>query len=145
VLVGLAACGGEDAADSAGGGGHDHDHAEEEASAAAADDSPPAFDKAAATTVVETTLRDYAFVGIPPTVQGPNVFFEATIAGSNTHELEVVDASGASVDEIPPHRKGPARTLAVVLEPGTYTVQCLVKEGTRTHAQLGMKTTLTVQ
>ena len=37
------------------------------------------------------------------------------------------------------------RSLAAVLEPGSSTVQCLAKEGTRTHAQLGMRRDLTVE
>ena len=126
---------------------NDDDHAHEEETAEEGDDeeTPPAFADDAATAKVDATLRDYAFVGIPPTVKGPNVLFTAEVAGSNTHELEVVDGAGDAVAEIPPFKTGAERKLTVVLEPGTYTVQCLVKEGTRTHAQLGMKQPLTVE
>lgn len=118
-------------------GGDDHAH----------DDAPAAtFPVEQATSEVATTLTDYAFIGLPATVQGPNVLFRATIRGGNEHELVVVSDGGATVGAIKPFRAADGeRTLAAVLEPGSYTVQCLVKEGTRTHAQLGMRRDLTVE
>lgn len=143
VAVLSAACGGGDDGPSGGGaaapsgaGEHEHDHP----------DTAPAFEREDATVEVETTLRDYAFVGIPATVRGPKVFFEATIAGSNSHELDIVGADGESRGTIPPFKAGAGeQTLAVELEPGRYVVQCLVREGTRTHAQLGMRQELVVE
>ncbi len=106
--------------------------------------APAAFGEAEADTVVEVTLQDHAFVGIPASLEGPKVFFKATNKGPSEHELEIVDSSGKPVGEIeamPPGRSG---TLALELEPGTYTAQCLVEEEGRTHAELGMKTTFQV-
>lgn len=144
IMAGVfASCGGGDgatdrrpAAGASGVGEHEHDHG----------DTAPAFARDDATVEVKTTLRDYAFVGIPPTARGPNVFFEATITGSNSHELDIVGADGESRGTIPPFKVGAGeQTLAVALEPGTYVVQCLVREGTRTHAQLGMRQELVVE
>lgn len=143
-LVGGACGGGSGNGGASDGGDHAHDHSEEIAEGAAADDAPPAFAEDAATTKVEVVLQDYAFVGLPQTVAGPNVFFAATIKGGNAHELEIVDETGETVDEIPPFQGRDERTLAVVLAPGTYTAQCLVEEGAKTHADLGMKQTFTV-
>jgi hypothetical protein len=95
-------------------------------------------------TKVEVVLQDYGFGGLPSEVQGPNVVFDATVKGSNCHELEVLDADGKPVGEIPAFPAGEEKVLGVELQPGTYTVQCLVKEGKVTHADLGMKATLTV-
>lgn len=115
------------------------DHGHDEAPAAT-------FQVEQATSEVVTTLTDYAFIGLPATVQGPNVLFRATIRGGNEHELVVVSEGGATVGAIKPFRAADGeRTLAAVLEPGSYTVQCLVKEGPRTHAQLGMRRDLTVE
>src|SRR3954452_16307822 len=112
-------------------------------SGAGGETEKPAFAEAEATTVVDVTLQDYAFVGLPATVQGPKVFFEATIKGAGPHELEIVSADGDDVAEIPSFESG-KKTLAVELKPGTYTAQCLLKEGAKTHAQLGMKQDFTV-
>jgi hypothetical protein len=99
-----------------------------------------------ATSEVMTTLTDYAFVGLPSAVEGPNVLFRATVRGGKAHELVVVDAEGRMRAAIGPFRAADGeRVLAAVLDPGRYTVQCLVKEGTRTHAQLGMRRDLTVE
>ncbi len=106
--------------------------------------APAPFGEAEADSVVDVTLEDYAFVGIPASLQGPKVFFKATNKGPSDHELEILDSSGKPVGEIeamPPGRSG---TLAVELKPGTYTAQCLVEAEGRTHAELGMKTTFQV-
>ena len=103
-----------------------------------------AFPESEANTVVDVTLQDYAFVGIPASVQGPKVFFKTTIKGSSTHELEILDAEGDAVDEIEAYEGGETKELALELAPGTYTAQCLVKEGAKTHKQLGMTQTFTV-
>jgi hypothetical protein len=108
-------------------------------------DAPPPFEEADATTKLDVTLQDYAFVGIPDTVRGPNVFFSASIKGSNRHELEILDADGEAVDEIEAFSGGGEHTMAVVLEPGTYTAQCILEEGARTHKELGMVKEFTVE
>jgi hypothetical protein len=102
------------------------------------------FTKANVDTKIDVVLQDYAFVGVPGEVKGPNVLFDATVKGSNCHELEVLDSAGKAVGEIPSFPKGEEKELGLELKPGTYTLQCLLKEGKVTHASLGMKATLTV-
>jgi hypothetical protein len=132
----LGACG-----SGSGSGGHSHD---EEASAPSTASTVPPFTKAEATTAVEVVLQDYAFVGLPDTVRGPNLFVTASIKGSNTHELVVFDEHDEVVEDLRPFKSPARQSLAVVLEPGTYVVRCLVKEGSRTHADLGMRRTFVV-
>ena len=129
-------CGGED------GPGDGHDHGD--AGAATTASTAPPFTKAEADTAVDVVLQDYAFVGIPDEVVGPNVHLTASIKGSNFHELLLDDESGELVEDLRPFKRPARQSLAVVLEPGTYTVECLVKEGSRTHAELGMRKTFTV-
>lgn len=68
----------------------------------------------------------------------------ASIKGSNSHELLLEDEDGELGEDLRPFKRPARQALAVVLEPGTYTVECLVKEGSRTHAELGMRKTFTV-
>ena len=103
-----------------------------------------AFPESEADTVVHVTLQDYAFVGIPTSIKGPKVFFEAVNKNQHDHELEILDASGDAVGEIAAFTGKDAKQLAVELEPGTYTAQCILKEGAKTHAQLGMTQQFTV-
>lgn len=107
--------------------------------------SEPAFAEGDETTKVEVTLQDYAFTGIPDTVKGPAVLFSAEVNGGNTHEIQVIDAGGQAVGVVHGFKTGTTKKLAVALEPGTYSAQCLIKEGSRTHADLGMKKTFTVE
>ena len=104
-----------------------------------------AFEEADADTVVHVTLKDFEFEGLPASVKGPKVFFEAKNEGEHPHELEILDSSGDAVDEIEAFGPDHEAALAVELEPGTYTIQCLVEEDGKTHADLGMKSTLTVE
>ena len=136
VLVIGAACGG--------GGEHAHDEAGDDASGSTTSSTAPPFTKAEATTAVEVVLQDYAFVGLPDTVQGPNLHVTASIKGSNTHELMIYDEQDALVEDLRPFKRPARQALAVVLEPGTYSARCLIKEGSRTHAELGMRKTFVV-
>ena len=141
ALLVLAGCGGEEdgGAGSATGAGEHGAHAEQGGSAKAR------FSSSEATTVVRTTLRDFAFDGVSPSVKGPKVLFEATNQGPSSHELVVADEDGREVGAIPPFDRGLTKTLAVELEPGRYTTRCVVRLGNRTHAQLGMETSFTVE
>ena len=100
----------------------------------------PAFSEAQADSVVDVSLQDFSFVGIPATVKGPKVFFKATNKGSADHELEILDASGKPVGEVAAMPSGKSGTLAVELKPGTYTAQCLVETNGKPHTESGMKT-----
>ena len=128
-----------------GDGGDGHDHAGEDASSSSSTASTaPPFVKADASTAVDVVLQDYAFVGLPDTVAGPNVHLTASIKGSNTHELVLYDEDDVLVEDLRPFKRPARQALAVVLDPGTYSAQCLIKEGSRTHAELGMRKTFTV-
>lgn len=110
------------------------------------EEETPGFPESEADTVLEYKLVDYAFEG-PSTAKGPKVYFEAENEGTQEHELEVLDPDGEPVGEIeafPPG--GTSEPLAVELEPGTYTLQCLVEtpEG-KVHKDLGMVADLTVE
>jgi hypothetical protein len=127
-----------------GGGGGDHAHDEEASAVSSTASTAPPFVKADATTAVDVVLQDYAFVGLPDTVVGPNVHLTASIKGSNTHELMLYDEDDELVEDLRPFKRPARQALAVVLEPGTYSARCLIKEGSRTHAELGMRKTFTV-
>jgi len=139
ALALLGACG----TDGSGSGTADDGHAHSHDPATTATTAPP-FAKADATTAIDVLLQDYAFVGIPDTIAGPNVHFATSIKGSNAHELLVYDADDELAGDVGPFKRPGRLGLAVVLAPGTYRVACLVKEGSRTHAELGMRKTFTV-
>jgi uncharacterized cupredoxin-like copper-binding protein len=105
----------------------------------------PAFAEREATTVIEVTTEDHRFVDIPATAKGPRIFFKASTKGSTDHELEVIDADGRRVGKVYALKPGSSGSLAIELQPGTYTVQCLVETGGKPHSQLGMQNKLTVQ
>ena len=113
-------------------GSHAHGEAEKE------------FAEGEEDSTVAVTLKDYAFEGVPTETKGENVLFEARVT-TGEHELEVLDADGKALGEIEPFKAGDGmKELALHLEPGTYTLQCLVEEGAKTHKELGMVATLTV-
>ncbi len=116
------------------GSGGGHDHGEQKA----------AFAEGQEDTRVEVTMRDYAF-SMPTTIKGPKVLFVVTNEGASEHEFLVVDEGGKEVGGLEPFGKGVTKTLALELQPGAYRAQCLVKEGQRTHAELGMETPFTVE
>ena len=103
------------------------------------------FPRSEADTAVDATMRDHVFAGIPATVKGPKVFFDVKNEGPRQHEFLVAHADGKAAAEIEPYDTGRTETLAAELPPGTYKVRCLVQEGDKTHADLGMETTFTVE
>ena len=102
------------------------------------------FGEDEADTVVDVALNDFAFVGLPQTVKGPQVFFRASNEGNEEHELVVmqVDEPLYELEAVPPGAEG---TLAAELEPGTYRIVCLVDKDGKTHEELGMVVELTVE
>lgn len=105
----------------------------------------PAFKEAAADTRADYTLVDYSFQG-PDSVKGTKVWFTARNTGTENHELEILDASGEALGEIAEFApNAEAEPLAVELQPGTYTLQCILETADgRVHKDLGMVKTLTV-
>ncbi|MDQ3680643.1 MAG: hypothetical protein M3378_08915 [Actinomycetota bacterium] len=147
LVVGLAACGdGEDrpstggSASGSGTGTGSGSHAGEHGGEA------KSFPESEANTVVRSTLRDFAFEGVGPTAKGPKVYFEADNQGPSEHELVVVDEQGKELGEIEAFDKGEqSKPLALELERGRYATRCLVKLGDKTHADLGMEASFTVE
>lgn len=150
VVMGAAgACGsGEDRPDGASGsasdsgsGEHDHGGAHDHGGG-----ESPTFDRAGADTALDVVLRDFAIDGLPATaVKGPKIFFSARNGGQAEHELVIVHEDGKEAGGIPPFAKGGTKEVAVELPPGRYRAQCLVREGARTHAELGMQTDFSVE
>lgn len=105
----------------------------------------PAFEETEADTRLDYRLVDYAFDG-PNTAQGPKVYFTAVNEGTENHELEVLDGSGEALGEIAEFAPGAgAEPLALELEPGEYTLQCILETADgRVHKDLGMALKLTV-
>lgn len=107
---------------------------------------PAEFSEADADTVVDVSFNDFAFVGLPQSVKGPQVFFMATNQGKEEHELMIMkgdtDEMLVELEAIPPGEKG---TLAAELEAGTYRIVCLVETDGKPHEELGMVAQLTVE
>jgi uncharacterized cupredoxin-like copper-binding protein len=103
-----------------------------------------AFSRAKASAKIDLDLVDFSFVGMPAQASGPTLFFTAVNKGPSEHEIVIADQDGKELAAVKPFAKGDKRDLAVELQPGTYVIQCLVKQGDQTHAQLGMKNTFVV-
>ena len=136
VFAFVAACGGNGSPEGAGDEGSDgHDHAH---------DAPAAsFTEQEADTHAEVTLKDFEFVGLPASIKGPRVYLELVNVGTVQHEMMILAPDGKMVAAAPPFPSG-TKSLAAKLPAGAYTVECLVREGDKSHADLGMKTQLTV-
>lgn len=96
-------------------------------------------------TVVEVGLENYRFEGLPDTIKGPKVRFDAVNRGPSEHELEVIGPDGKAVGEIEAMPAGEMGSMEVNLPPGKYAAQCLVEEEGKTHAELGMTQNFTVK
>ncbi len=114
-------------------------------SAAEEGGTTPAFSSNEADSVVRVTAVDYQFELEETAAEGPKVFFEVHNAGDEDHEFEVLDENGDAVDEIEAFGPSQTRQLALELEPGRYTLQCLVEtEDGQVHADLGMTDTFPI-
>jgi hypothetical protein len=105
----------------------------------------PMFEEADADAVLDYELLDYRFEG-PAEVEGRKIYFKAANKGTEDHELEVLDANGdpmGEVEAMPPKAEGSA---ALELEPGTYTLQCILETADgKVHRDLGMVMDLEVK
>ena len=135
ILAFASACGGASAPEGTGDEASDHEH--EHAPAAK-------FEAADADSRAEIALKDFEFSGLPPTLKGPKVHFTLVNVGAVQHEMLVFGADGKEIAAAPPFPGGNSKDLAAELPPGSYSVECRVKEGNKTHADLGMKAALTV-
>lgn len=81
--------------------------------------------------------KEYAITLDKTQIKAGSITFNVKNIGTLPHNLEVVELKKVSenIDS------GKSATLTVDLQPGTYTVICNIPG----HAQLGMKTTITVQ
>jgi uncharacterized cupredoxin-like copper-binding protein len=105
----------------------------------------PAFEEADADAVLDYELVDYRFEG-PDEVEGQKIFFKAANHGSEDHELEVLDPNGEPVGEVEAMAPGEEGSAALELEPGTYTLQCILETADGTvHRDLGMHMELEVK
>ena len=138
LLVLLAsACGsGHDHDDEAGGEPADEEHTHNEPAAA--------FTEEEADTRAEVSLKDFAFVGLPADLKGPKLYLRLVNVGTVQHELLVIDGGGREVAASSPFPTGNTKTLVAELPPGSYTVECRVKEGDKLHSDLGMKMPVSV-
>jgi hypothetical protein len=90
-------------------------------------------------TSVDVAAREFAFDGTPPSVPAGDVDFTIRNRGALTHQLIVVGADGEPAAEADGIRPGATRSLSVRLRPGHWTIVCMLKQGARTHADLGMR------
>jgi uncharacterized cupredoxin-like copper-binding protein len=105
----------------------------------------PAFEEADADAVLDYALLDYRFEG-PKTAEGHKIFFKAVNDGTEDHELEVLDPKGEPVGEVEAMPPGEEGSAALELEPGTYTLQCILETADgRVHRDLGMVAELEVK
>ncbi|MGH9022186.1 MAG: hypothetical protein ACRDV9_03665 [Acidimicrobiia bacterium] len=91
------------------------------------------------TTVLQVQLKEYSFEGIPASVTGPEVRFEATNAGRGAHELEIRGSKGELLGEVKSMPPGATGAIQLNLAPGSYVAQCQVPAGSKTHADFGMR------
>ena len=132
------ACGGDggDGAASQNGGHDDHGGAEGQVAK---------FARGEADKIVDVTMVDFAYRDLPSTIKGRKVFFSVRNDGPSAHEFIVFSEAGGSLGGVHINEVGKTDSAALTLEPGRYAVQCLLNEGNRTHAELGMKATFAVE
>jgi hypothetical protein len=110
------------------------------------EDRRTAFERDEADSVLSYLLVDYS-IGGDSQAKGPKLWFQVANAGSQAHELEVLDDQGKPVGGIQAFAAGASPdALALELEPGTYTLQCTLKnKDGKVHRDLGMVTKLVVE
>jgi uncharacterized cupredoxin-like copper-binding protein len=105
----------------------------------------PPFEEQDADAVLDYELLDYRFEG-PDEVEGKKVWFNAANNGTEDHELEVLDLNGDPLGEVEAMPPGAEGSAALELEPGTYTLQCILETADgRSHRDLGMVMDLAVK
>ena len=105
----------------------------------AACSAPPA-DEPSEASPIEVTVADFMIDPAELEVTAGSASFVVRNDGPTPHNLSIRDAAGelvAATDDLSP---GDGETIAVELEPGTYTIFCSLAG----HESLGMSGTLTV-
>ncbi|HEX6380599.1 MAG TPA: hypothetical protein VF180_05110 [Acidimicrobiia bacterium] len=106
----------------------------------------PPFSEKEADSVLSYILVDYS-IGGDAQAEGPRVLAKVANAGSQYHELEVIDGEGKRLGRVPPFPVGMTlKPLYLELKPGTYTLRCNVTNPDgKVHRDLGMNTKLVVK
>lgn len=106
----------------------------------------PPFSEKEADSVLSYILVDYS-IGGDAQAEGPRVLAKVANAGSQYHELEVIDGEGKRLGRVPPFPVGMTlKPLYLELKPGTYTLRCNVTNPDgKIHRDLGMNTKLVVK
>lgn len=106
----------------------------------------PPFSEREADSVLSYILVDYS-IGGETQAEGPKVLAKVVNAGSQYHEMEVIDEQGERLGRVPPFPTGMTlKPLYLNLKPGTYTLQCTVTNPDgKVHRDLGMITKLMVR
>lgn len=106
----------------------------------------PPFSEKEADSVLSYILVDYS-IGGDAQAEGPKVLAKVVNAGSQYHELEVVDGEGKRLGRVPPFPVGMTlKPLYLDLKPGTYTLRCNVTNPDgKVHRDIGMTTKLVVK
>jgi plastocyanin len=133
-ILGLAACGGDDADPAP--------TAEEETSQQVEEDGAETGEDNTDGDVVETvtvTASEMALSGLPETLPAGTIEVVFDNVGEAPHDLVVEELGDEQV--IPTIDGGESQTGTVTLEPGTYTFYCAVGN----HRGMGMEATVTVE
>ena len=106
----------------------------------------PPFSEKEADSVLSYILVDYS-IGGETQAEGPKVLAKVVNAGSQYHELEVIDGEDQRLGRVPPFPVGMTlKPLYLNLKPGTYTLRCNVTNPDgKVHRDLGMTTKLVVK
>lgn len=158
TVIGLSACGDEGRGGSDTGVGTDSSDSEEAACAPVGEDL-----ESEATETLAVQLDDYAFVPPTPEVEAGVVTFAAENVGRENHELAFLPGGGevpmtgegepdeaalADAGAFELEAFGPGQTCEATydLEPGTYTLFCIVASSDgETHHEKGMEGELVVR
>ena len=106
----------------------------------------PPFTEKDADSVLSYILVDYS-IGGQTQAEGPKVLAKVVNAGSQYHELEIVNDQGKRLGRVPPFPVGMTlKPMYLKLNPGTYTLRCnITNPDGKIHRDLGMTTKLVVK
>lgn len=135
-IIGLAACGSDDA-DSA--PAAEEETSQETEGEMEEDGAQESTEDGEVVETVTITASEMALSGLPETLPAGTIEVEFDNAGEAPHDLVVEELGDEQV--IPVIDGGETETGTVTLEPGTYTFYCAVGS----HREMGMEATVTVE